>query len=307
MSDFYSWMERWLSEQLVSAITKKTPRTALNSFLGFCSDREPSRELLINWIQGWRGSSLTMQNYASAMRRFFDWLGHEGLFQDIGHGLKNYTRQQFEHSHLPLTVKQVGLLLEHLAGYEQPSHRDTCLILLMINCGLRSCEVRRARIGDIYQRDDTKCLRVQGKGHIYPDAYVVLMPHLAELLEFYISVRPGPRGENDPIFTAFTRPYPGIGIQRLSLICRKHLDAIGLLSPRYTAHSLRHTAATIALERGASEEEVSKMLRHVDPRTTRIYTRFVNRMANPAERSLDFKLPDSADRKIIPIAARRNR
>ncbi len=304
MPDFVQLLEQWLNDQLMAEISKKNPRVALRSYLRFCAGRVPSRELLVKWMQDWSGSDGTMQGYASSMRRFFAWLGHEGLFPDIGHGLRNYTRKQFEHSRLPLTERQVDLLLAHLAEYDQPCRRDICMILLMINCGLRSCEVQRSLIGDIYQQDSRTFLSVQGKGHVYPDACVELMPHLAEQIKFYLSVRPGPKGKSNSIFYTLDTPVRPITANCLTRTFREHLNAVGLFGPRYTAHSLRHTAATIALSRGSSEEEVSKMLRHVDPRTTRIYTRYVNRMANPAERNLDFKLPDSTERKVIPISAR---
>lgn len=298
---FVDLMDRWLSEQMIMEISKKNPRTALRGFLGYCGEREPTRVLLVGWITGWSGSSLTMQNYAGSMRRFFRWLGYQGFYEDIGYGLKNYTRKQWEHSRMPLTEKQVNLLLEHLAGYNQPCGRDIAAILLMLNCGLRCCEVIRARVGDIYRQGEETCLRVQGKGHVYPDAWVILTPYLLSKINLYLDGRPGPKGEDGLIFMTLTDPPMPMGSKRLSAMCRYHLEAIGLFWPRYTAYSLRHTAATLALERGAAEEQVSKMLRHVDPRTTRIYTRYVDRMRNPAERVLDFRAPEAEETKVIPL------
>lgn len=298
---FVEQMDRWLSEQMILEKSKRNHRCALKSFLNYCGEKEPTRALLVSWVVEWRGSSLTMQGYASSMKLFFGWLGNEGLSKNLAYGLRNYKRKQFEHSRLPLTEVQVNLLLEHLAEYNQPCGRDLAVILLMLNCGLRCCEVIRARVGDIYRQGSEVCLRVKGKGHVYPDAWVILTPYLLSKINLYLDQRPGPKGEDDLIFLTLDSPHREISSHRFSEMCRIHLEAIGLSGPRYTAHSFRHTAATLALERGAAEEEVSKMLRHVDPRTTRIYTRYVDRMRNPAERVLDFRAPEVEETKVIPL------
>jgi site-specific recombinase XerD len=50
-----------------------------------------------------------------------------------------------------------------------------------------------------------------------------------------------------------------------------------------SAHSLRHTAATLAIQSGASLRQVQDLLGHADPRTTAIYTHIGDRwLNNPA-------------------------
>jgi len=298
---FRKSMELWLSEQLIMERTKKGERSALENFLRYCNGSKPTRQLLIDWIMNWKGKDNTLQNYASTMRRFFEWLGNEGMYRNIGHGLRNYSRHQYEHTKLPLTETEVSRLLEHLEFYNQPCGRDKCILLLMLNCALRCCEVVRARIGDIFRYDGRVFLKVQGKGHVYPDAKVLLTDYLARRIEYYIAARPGPKDDESEIFLTLEEPYKRLTERRLSKICKLHLDAVGLLSPDYSTHSFRHTAATVALTRGASEDQVSRMLRHVDPRTTRLYTKFVDRMKNPAEKYLDFKAPEGVEEKVIPL------
>lgn len=57
----------------------------------------------------------------------------------------------------------------------------------------------------------------------------------------------------------------------------------GFNSRKYTAHSLRHTFATLALLNGASLQEVQMVLRHKDVSTTLIYSHNINRMDNNIE------------------------
>jgi integrase len=62
------------------------------------------------------------------------------------------------------------------------------------------------------------------------------------------------------------------------------LDAVGLChnfgerNSEYTAHSLRHTLACTMLAAGATEADVSLMLRHASPATTRQYIYHVDTM-----------------------------
>jgi site-specific recombinase XerD len=68
----------------------------------------------------------------------------------------------------------------------------------------------------------------------------------------------------------------------ISRIVKSRLRKAGLNSKYYTAHSLRHTAATVALKAGASLEKVQEMLGHADINTTLMYTHF-DRFENSAE------------------------
>jgi integrase/recombinase XerD len=47
-----------------------------------------------------------------------------------------------------------------------------------------------------------------------------------------------------------------------------------------SAHSLRHTAGTLAIQNGASLRQVQDLLGHADPKTTAIYTHVGDRWVN---------------------------
>ena len=69
----------------------------------------------------------------------------------------------------------------------------------------------------------------------------------------------------------------------ISLIIKKRLKAAGYDSDRLTAHSLRHTAATLNLLNGASLEETQQLLRHTSINTTMIYVHALERAENNSE------------------------
>ena len=57
----------------------------------------------------------------------------------------------------------------------------------------------------------------------------------------------------------------------------------GLKSDRLTAHSLRHTTATLNLLNGGTPEETMQLLRHSNLNTTLIYSHTIERANNKSE------------------------
>ena len=66
----------------------------------------------------------------------------------------------------------------------------------------------------------------------------------------------------------------------ISRIVKNALKAAGLESDRLTAHSLRHTAATLALKNGASLDEVQQLLGHKNINITMVYLHTLERVNN---------------------------
>ena len=61
------------------------------------------------------------------------------------------------------------------------------------------------------------------------------------------------------------------------------MKAAGYISSRLTAHSLRHTAITLALLAGQSIQDVQAFARHSSINTTTIYAHNVNRLDSRCE------------------------
>ena len=73
-------------------------------------------------------------------------------------------------------------------------------------------------------------------------------------------------------------------------LVKKHLSEAGLDSTQYSAHKLRHTAATLMLQNGVDVKAVQEVLGHEHLNTTEIYTHIDNEAlrvaakANPLSR-----------------------
>lgn len=170
------------------------------------------------------------------------------------------------------------------AGAE--SLRDRALISLMTSCGLRCCEVSRADAGDVKQIGGKTCLYVQGKGRAEKDRFVVIPAAVASMIRQYLDGRQASAG--DPLFCSVSNRCKGARLSAESVgdIAKKAIRRIGLEGKAYTAHSLRHTAVTLALKAGAALREVQAMARHENLNTTCIYAHDLQRFENSAEEKL---------------------
>lgn len=73
----------------------------------------------------------------------------------------------------------------------------------------------------------------------------------------------------------------------ISGIVKGCFQAAGYDSPRLTAHSTRHTAATLSLLHGASLRQTQELLRHRNMQTTEIYAHDLDVTKNPASSDVD--------------------
>lgn len=152
--------------------------------------------------------------------------------------------------------------------------RSYALAQLLLGTGLRVSEVCRADTGDITTDGDYDVLLVTRKGG--KRGRVRLPAAVVRALRVYIGDRRGPLFllDNGNRMTRRMVDY------HLSTMAR----AAGI-TKRISPHSLRHTAATLALNAGASLRDVQVQLGHARPDTTARY--------DQARRELDNRAADA--------------
>lgn len=161
--------------------------------------------------------------------------------------------------------------------------RDRAMLLLSATCALRTIEVSRADIADRETVQGVPVLWVHGKARSSKDEYVTLSPRVCDAIDEYLAAR----GETDPASPMFishgNRSRGGrVCVHTISRTEKAIMKAVGIDSPRKTAHSLRHTAITRALEKGATLQEAQEFARHRNPKTTEIYAHNLDRLHNRA-------------------------
>ncbi|MDC2844954.1 tyrosine-type recombinase/integrase [Limosilactobacillus mucosae] len=230
----------------------------------------------------------TIQNYIVAVKQFFKWTEEEGLYPDIAKHVKG-AKISTEHKKDYLTSSQARQVLTLLSEDQSlKGKRDYAMLALMLTMGLRTVEVSRANIEDIRTEGDSTVLYVQGKGHIEKDAIVRMPNHVEGAIRAYLQARDVSDG-SAPLFASVSHQNNGqrMTTRSISGIVKQSFIQAGYNSPRLTAHSTRHTAATLNLLNGATLEETQQLLRHVNLQTTEIYAHHLQAAKNKSSQRVD--------------------
>lgn len=224
----------------------------------------------------------TVKNYIIAVKRFFAWTEEAGFYPNIakyvksGHLSKNFKRDY-------LTGSQARQILNHIDRSTIKGKRDYAMLVTMLTMGLRTIEVTRANIEDIRTKGNTTVLYVQGKGHDEKDDLIRMPQHVESAIRDYLSIRRA-NDLSEPLFTSTSNHNSDGRMTTRSIrrIVKTAFVSAGYDSPRLTAHSTRHTAATLSLLNGATLQQTQELLRHKNIGTTEIYAHNIDATTNPA-------------------------
>lgn len=283
-------VEEWLLELDVAPRTKDAYRKGIGYYQNFLQSEGLSgairsdvlaykAHLQAHYKPG------TVSTYLVPVRIFYSWLHATSGAPNIAVGVKG-SKPTKGHAKDALAQHQVGDLLGAINGPTAP--RDRALIALMVGTGIRAVEVARANVGDLRTSGGAVVLDVHGKGRESKDALVVVRPAVERVLRAYLATRDDAT-DDAPLFVSASNRNAGgrMTTRSISRVVKDALNAAGLSSTRLTAHSLRHTAVTLALLNGAPLEDVQAMARHASISTTQIYSHALKRIENAAEAHLD--------------------
>lgn len=202
----------------------------------------------------------TVNTYMRAIKAFFNFLFNERYTSvRYAHGLK--LPRGDDDQIVPLLRGEV-LAMDAVFDIKKPNDlRNLCIIHLMLDAGLRSCEVIALKPGDLVFASKTIVIN-RSKGE--KSRVVIMSPGLSELLEHYIHVfRP-----SGTLFKRVlsNRPINESVMQSLFQRLRRN-TGIGRLHP----HLLRHTFATSYIMGGGNLETLRILLGHFDYSVTRKY------------------------------------
>ncbi|MDI6452372.1 tyrosine-type recombinase/integrase [Peloplasma aerotolerans] len=186
-----------------------------------------------------------------------------------------------------LTPEQAKQLLLSLKDHRRCSwhFRDYAMIYLMVTTGLRSIEVRRAKIKDLKIIQDKRILYIQGKGRSSKDEFVKISKGVNEAIEDYLKIRK----DQSPYLFASRAKRSKKPLTRTIFISifKRALNDAGLESIHMTAHCLRHTAATFNIKRGGTLKETKRLLRHQSMSNTLIYTHHIDNIKDETVSDLE--------------------
>lgn len=280
--------KRFLSYIDASPKTVETYRRAINQFMKYLYTNginKPTREDILSFREELKEEHkpTTVQNYIIAVRQLFNWTEQEGLYPNIANHIKG-AKLDREHKKDYFTGNQIKDVIAKIDRTSSQGKRDYAIITLMVTGGLRTIEVSRANIEDIRPLGGYTVLYIQGKGREEKTDYVKLAPEVETAIREYLATRKNPE-PNAPLFTSTSNRSKGqrLSTRTVSEIAKEHFIEAGFNSERLTAHSLRHTAVTLALQNGQSLQEVQEFARHSNITTTQIYAHNLEKINNKCE------------------------
>ena len=281
-------LTRWEAFIDVSPKSKETYRKAVKQFMLYLEENgiaKPDRETIIGWRDSVKADHkpTTAQTYLTAVKLFFRWLEQEGIYKNIADHVKG-VRISTGHKKDYLTSNQSRKVLQTIATDSTKGLRDYAIVGLLLTTGVRTIEVVRADIADLRTLGDDTVLYIQGKGKEEKSDYVKIAPQVETAIREYLKTR-GEVSGADPLFASTSNNNAGkrMTTRSISAIAKESMIEAGYNSDRLTAHSMRHTAGTLALLNGATPREVQQLLRHSNINTTMIYTHDLERAKNNSE------------------------
>jgi integrase len=144
------------------------------------------------------------------------------------------------------------------------------VVEMLARTGMRRGELMSLEIDAVVQIGSAYWLRVP-VGKLRTDRYIPFHPQLKTMLDEWLDRRP-PELRSRLVFTDWGRPIPPARVDRA---LAKVAASAGL--GRVTAHQLRHTLATQAINRGMSLEAIAVLLGHKTLAMTMVYARIADR------------------------------
>lgn len=166
-----------------------------------------------------------------------------------------------------LSLPEAQTLLSSVDGKNK--ERDYCILCLFLNCGLRISEIVGLNLQDI--RVDH--LRVFGKGS--KERIIYLNDACVNALNDYLLIRKSIAAiDRSALFLSNRRTR--MSREAVHSMVKVSLARAGLDADKYSAHKLRHTAATLMLKNGVDVRTLQELLGHENLNTTQIYTHIDN-------------------------------
>ena len=286
VNNYSDLVGKWIAYAQVSASSVKSYTKGIKRLMEYCKANEVSsigRADLLNYREYLKGkyAVATANLYLTAAKLFLSFLSSEGYLQDNPANRIKGLKVIVGHKKDALSASMVQNILSVFDTSTLKGKRDKAMFALMTTAGIRTIEVSRADVSDIITKDGKYFLLVQGKGHNEKDSSVRISEGVYQLIQSYLSASK----QNGALFGSVSKRNYGARLTTTSIsrIVKTAMKNAGYDSKRLTAHSLRHTAATVALKNGATLREVQQVLRHTSIAITQIYLHELDRLENRAE------------------------
>lgn len=211
------------------------------------------------------------KSLSTHLRQFFRYLFQAGkTATNLAVGIPSVAQRYGARLPRHLTAEQVETLLAAVRSDTPQGRRNYAMVLLLARLGLRAQEVIALQLEDIDWRAGELLVRGKGQRH----DRVPLPKDVGEALTDYLRLDRATTSRT--VFVTERAPHrPFKDAQMLNAVLKDAFAKTGLKPPvpYVGSHVLRHSLAVHLVQRGASLDEISDLLRHRSRASTMIYAK----------------------------------
>lgn len=225
----------------------------------------------------------TIKRRLAAIRGFFEWLHALQLIERNPANRQVLRRVRSVGSRdralVFLTAQQAGQLVEAAGASGEAGPRDRALVLTLLHCVLRRSEAAAMDVAHVRPLGPYWVLDLPNtKGGA--DQYVKIPAHVVEEID---RMRAHYGITEGPLWRSLSHNSRGRRLSARSIYGIVSQAALRAgLGETVGAHTLRHTGCTLAIEAGASLQQVQAHARHKNIETTMVYVHQRDRLRDSA-------------------------
>lgn len=264
---FMNYLEQYFSVPLDSIMLSSLPDTIFMEYVIWLRAKERYAGHPLRSCMNVNGTikSNTVRTYCRAVKAFFNYL-YKSRYTCVRYTEDVKLPKSDDDMIVPLLESEV-FKIDSIFDWEVPMDlRNLCIIHLMLDAGLRSCEVISLEPGDVIFASSSIIVN-RSKGN--KSRAVKMCPKLSHMLQAYVDIfspsgaffrkADSNKGINEDVIKAlFLRVRRNTGISRLH------------------PHLLRHTFATSYIMGGGNLETLRILMGHYDYSVTRSYLHLAN-------------------------------
>ena len=251
---------RWLDGNL-SDFTLQ----ALRTYTGELQNAKKYTDHPYHPAQQERLSSVTIKGHIVVVKGFATWLYEEEYTEK---NILDKLRPPKATRKIMATLSEIEVI-RILSSINRDTFlglRNTAVVLLFLDTGIRCAELVGLKMGDLFLKD--QCLKVMGKGK--KERIVPFGDRTAKALLRYLNLRPQINGCNSVFLNRNGGPFTENAVK---MVFQRLAKKAGV--PRLHIHLLRHTMATNYLLSGENPIKLQRILGHETLEMTRRYVDMV--------------------------------
>lgn len=271
------------------------------------------------WADGWQVRSIqwrktltnkamkTQAAFVGAAKLFVNWLIEEKLLDGRNPlATVKFRGMSSDFTHRrSLTNAEVKMLFATCDLNTVGGIRDSAILKVMLYTALRIGAISGFEIEDIEDRGDIFFVKYQGKGQQSKARQKVLPLVVMKAIVVYLQKSGRALKDKGPLWTSATGKRLTVHGIRKSVV-RKFVKC-KIKDKAVTTHSLRHTAATRAMDSGNDIRAIQDLLDHGSIATTDRYIHSEQQMERAATLTIDYDLEDNDGRRGRPQKNRKGK